>query len=126
MNLLLDSHAALWWISDDPALGPEAVSMIDQADEVYVSVVTTWELGMKRALGKLQFPAGLSGVLVRAGMTLLPIDVDHAERAPALPMHHRDPFDRMLVAQAQIEALHIVTADDAICHYDVKVIDARR
>ncbi len=126
MNLLLDSHAALWWITDDSALGPEAVSVIDQADQVYVSVVTPWELGIKRALGKLQFPAGLSGVLTRAGMTLLPIDADHAERAPALPMHHRDPFDRTLVAQAQIEALSIVTADDAIRQYDVEVIDARR
>jgi PIN domain nuclease of toxin-antitoxin system len=126
MNLLLDSHAALWWIRDDPALGPEAISVIDQADQVYVSVVTPWELGIKRAHGKLQFPADLPDVLVRAGMTMLPIAVDHAERAPALPMHHRDPFDRMLVAQAQIEALWIITADDVIRRYDVEVIDARR
>jgi PIN domain nuclease of toxin-antitoxin system len=126
MNLLLDSHAAVWWITDDPALGPEAVSVIDQADQVYVSVVTPWELGIKRSLGKLQFPAGLPGVLVRAGMTMLLIGVEHAERAPALPMHHRDPFDRMLVAQAQIEALRIVTADAAIGRYDIDVIDARR
>jgi PIN domain nuclease of toxin-antitoxin system len=126
VNLLLDSHAALWWISDDPALGPEAVSVIDEAAQVFVSVVTPWELGIKRALGKLQFPVGLSGALVRAGMTMLPIDGEHAERAPGLPMHHRDPFDRMLVAQAQIETLRIVTADDVIRRYDVEVIDARR
>lgn len=91
----------------------------------YFSVVTPWELGIKRALGKLTMPGGLAASLQSAGFISLPVSADHAERAPALPDHHRDPFDRMLVAQAQLEALTVVTADHASDPYAVERFDAR-
>lgn len=126
MNLLLDSHVALWWLGDDSSLGHVATRAIELADVVYVSVVTPWELGIKRAAGKLELDVDLSAELVRVGFKMLPISTEHAERAPSLPMHHRDPFDRMLVAQAEVESLVIVTADDALGQYGHDLIDARR
>lgn len=126
MRLLLDSHVALWWLLDDPALGPQCRTMIERADEAYFSSVTPWELGIKRALGKLTMPDGLVGTLSDGGFLPLGISPDHAEHAPALPAHHGDPFDRMLVAQAQLEALALVTGDRSLSAYDVQLVDARR
>lgn len=126
MRLLLDSHVALWWLDGNRALGAACAAQIEGADEVFFSAVTPWELGIKRALGKLEFPDGLVSELVAAGIGPLPISVDHAERAPELPAHHRDPFDRMLVAQSQLESLVLVTADDSLAPYDVTILDARR
>ncbi len=126
MRVLLDSHVALWWLADDAALGPRCRDVVAGADEAYVSAVTPWELGIKQAIGKLTMPAGLVDALRAGGFLPLGIAVEHAERAPSLPPHHRDPFDRMLVAQAQLEGLTIVTADDALGAYEVTVVDARR
>jgi PIN domain nuclease of toxin-antitoxin system len=126
MSLLLDSHVALWWLGNDRSLGAAAAEAIEMADDVRVSVITPWELGIRQAAGKLECPADLIPALLRAGFKMLPISTEHAERAPSLPMHHRDPFDRMLIAQAEIESLVIVTADDALGQYGQDVIDARR
>ena len=126
MRLLVDSHVALWWLEDSPELGAECRKLIQDADEVYFSVVTPWELGIKRALGKITIPDGLAGALEAGGFLPLAISAAHAEVAPALPTHHRDPFDRMLVAQAQLEALVLVTSDDALRAYEVDCIEARR
>lgn len=116
----------LWWLTAHASLGVRTAATIGDADEVIVSVVTPWELGIKRALGKLDFPDGLADELERNGFRLLPIGASHAELAPDLPVHHRDPFDRMLVAQAQLESLVLVTADRSIDPYDVEILDARR
>ena len=125
----MDSHVALWRLEDNAALGLECRQLIGGADEVYFSAVTPSVLGIKRQLGKLTMPDGMGDALKTSGFLQLPISVDHAERAPTLPSLHRDPFDRMLVAQAQaqaqIEALALVTADRALLPYDVEVIDAR-
>lgn len=86
--------------------------------------MTLWELWIKRAIGKIGFPDGLVSELVSAGFLDLPITAAHAERAPNVPPHRRDPFDRMLVAQAQLEALVLVIADRTIRRYDVEIIDA--
>jgi len=126
VRLLLDSHVALWWLADDGSLGSTCGDQLKSADEVYVSAVTPWELGIKRALGKLAYPDGLVGELLAAGFVELAISVAHAGRAPGLPLHHRDPFDRMLVAQAQLESLVLVTADQSLNPYDVEILDARR
>lgn len=126
MRLLIDSHVALWWLGDNESLGMVARAQLTEADEVYFSVVTPWELGIKRALGKLEYPDGLVEALIAAGFVALPIGPAHAELAPRLPAHHRDPFDRMLVAQAQRESLVLVTADRSIEPYDVELLDARR
>ncbi len=125
MRLLLDSHVVLWWLNDDPQLGTQARAAIVDADEVFVSAVTPWELGIKRALGKLSFPEGLSALVLRQGFESLPIRAEHAERAPELPPHHRDPFDRMLLAQAGLEQLRIVTADGQFDDYGVDLVAAR-
>lgn len=124
MRLLLDSHVALWWLAGDSRLGSACSRTVAEADEVYFSVVTPWELGIKRALGKLDFPDGLVDELTVSGFTELPISAAHANRAPYLPAHHRDPFDRMLVAQAQLEVLSLVSADRALRPYEVEIIDA--
>jgi PIN domain nuclease of toxin-antitoxin system len=125
MRLLIDSHVALWWLSDDTQLGPNSRDHLRTADEVRFSAVTPWELGIKRSLGKLSYPDGLAESLTAAGFSELRISAAHAEVATALPMHHRDPFDRMLVAQAQLESLALVTADGALGPYDIARLDAR-
>ncbi len=126
MRVLVDSHVALWWLEDSDSLGSQCRQLIENADEVYFSAVTPWELGIKRALGKLTMPDGLVAALQSGGFVPLAISTDHAEHAPALPAHHQDPFDRMLIAQAQLEALGLVTADQSLGSYDIEVIDARR
>ncbi|MGE3328498.1 MAG: type II toxin-antitoxin system VapC family toxin [Acidimicrobiia bacterium] len=124
MRLLVDSHVALWWLAADARLGSACSEHLRSADEVFFSAVTPWELGVKRALGNIDFPDGLVSQLVSAGFSELPISAAHAERAPDLPAHHRDPFDRMLVAQAQLESLVLVTADRSLRPYDIELIDA--
>jgi len=126
VRLLLDSHVGLWWLDDHPSIGPRCREHLVAAEEVFFSAVTPWELGIKRSLGKILIPDGLVDALTAAGFMPLSITVAHAEHAPALPAHHRDPFDRMLVAQAQLEALTLVTADDALGPYDIELLDARR
>ncbi len=125
MRLLLDSHVALWWLGDDVQLALQARATISAADEVFVSVVTPWELGIKRASGKITLPDDLVPQLIAAGFETLPVRPEHAVAAPALPAHHGDPFDRMLIAQARSEQLTIVTADRQFRSYDVELIEAR-
>jgi PIN domain nuclease of toxin-antitoxin system len=124
MRLLLDTHILLWWLDDAPALPAAARAAIsDVASEIFVSVATAWEIAIKRAIGKLDFPvARLSEILVEAGCLPLPVHLDHAVAAAGLPPHHGDPFDRMLIAQAQREGLTIVTVDPMIRRYAVAVL----
>ena len=122
--MLVDSHVALWWLDAHRSLGPGCRSSIELADTVFFSAVTPWELGIKKALGKLSYPAGLTDKLEAEGFEALSISARHAEHAAALPPHHRDPFDRMLVAQAQLESLALVTADHALRPYNVDLIAA--
>ena len=125
MRLLVDSHVALWWLEGNDKLGPETRRLLESADEVFFSAATPWELGIKRALGKLDFPDGLTDALVAGGFTELHICAAHGEMAANLPPHHHDPFDRMLIAQASAEALVLVTADRAMQPYDLDLLDAR-
>ncbi len=126
MRLLLDTHVLLWWLTESralPEIAREAIS--DPNSVVFVSVVSVWEIAIKRALGKLDFSvAEISNFLEEDGFTPLAIELDHAVRAGALPMHHSDPFDRMLVAQAQHEGLTIITSDKLICRYQVAILGA--
>ncbi|NND04234.1 MAG: type II toxin-antitoxin system VapC family toxin [Acidimicrobiia bacterium] len=121
----MDSHIVVWWLEDNQSLGSQCRELIADADEAYFSAVTPWELGIKRSLGKLTMPEGLSDVLESEGFKSLSITAAHAELAPSLPPHHRDPFDRMLVAQAQLETLVLVTADNTLAGYDIEQFDAR-
>lgn len=125
MRLLLDTHALLWWLSDDARLArPARAAIADAANDVYVSAATAWELAIKAPLGKVSMPDDLGEQLSANALVPLPVQVRHALAVRYLPDHHRDPFDRLLVAQAQIEGLTLVTADQSILRYDVAVVAA--
>ena len=125
MILLLDAHALLWWLADDPQLDAAATrSIADPLTGVLVSAATVWEIEVKRAAGRLRAPTPLLDAIRESGMDTLPVTALDAVTAAALPMHHGDPFDRMLVAQAQrLDAL-IVSRDRALQEYDVDVLPA--
>lgn len=123
MSLLLDTHVVLWWIYGTPSLPePVAARIADPGELVVVSAASIWEAAIKAALGKLRVPEALGDVVIDEGFEPLPITFDHAERAGDLPAHHRDPFDRMLVAQALVEGLTIVTHDPAFEPYGVDLL----
>jgi PIN domain nuclease of toxin-antitoxin system len=125
-SLLLDGHVALWWLTDDENLGPQARAAIaDPSSEVFVSAATVWELEIKAAEGKLRVPSDLSEALYEGGFAELEVTARHARRAAWLDWSHRDPFDRMLVAQAQIEGISLVTADQEVVSFDSSALDAR-
>ncbi len=125
MNLLLDTHVVLWALAEPERLSAEARSAIeDGRDAVFVSAASAWEIGIKRALGKLMAPDQLVEALAAAGFQPLPITVEHATTAGALPPHHHDPFDRMLVAQAMMEGLTVVTRDRSFEPYGVTILKA--
>ena len=124
MRLLIDSHAAIWATSNPSRLKPAvADALADPANEIFFSLATTWELSVKYALGRLAFkPRHLHEACLTTGFVLLPITLDHAIGVGALERHHRDPFDRMLIAQASVERLTIVTHDDAFRPYGVPIL----
>lgn len=123
MKLLLDTHAALWWLADDARVGKDAErELSDDTNRVLLSAAVVWEVAIKRSLGKLQAPPDLAATLVGAGAQPLPITLDHAAAVESLPWHHRDPFDRMLVAQALIEGSAIVSQDYELREYGVTLI----
>lgn len=117
MRALLDTHTLLWW--DGGVLPARTVRVIRGADEVYVSAASAWEAAIKAALGRLDAAAPMAAVARAYGFRELPISFAHAERVRSLPPLHRDPFDRMLVAQALVEGLTIVSRDRALVGYGV-------
>ena len=126
MNLLLDTCVLLWWL-DDPntLLSEQALTAIKEPDnKIIVSVVSAWEIAIKKTLGKLESPDNLKEVIADAEFELMPIDYEHAWQVKDLPSHHRDPFDRLLVSQAQIERLTLVTRDAQLKTYDVPILEA--
>jgi PIN domain nuclease of toxin-antitoxin system len=121
-RLLVDTYALLWWLTDDAALSPAARDAIaDPANEPFVSSASMWEIAIKRSLGKLTAPDDLPDRIAAEGFTWLPISADHAWQVRELPLHHRDPFDRLLVAQAVTERLAIITSDPRFGQYGVQV-----
>ena len=122
MRLLLDTHAFLWWREDSPRLGGDARQAIATADLVFVSAASAWEAAIKIALGKLRIPGSFEAGVTDSQFSKLPIDFVHAAAVAVLPPHHTDPFDRMLVAQAFVEGLTVVTHDRAFAPYTVPVI----
>jgi PIN domain nuclease of toxin-antitoxin system len=124
MRLLLDTHVVIWWLADDPTLSEEVKLLLDDEPDAFLSAATVWEIAIKQELGKLAEPPDLAERARDAGFQELSITAGHAIEAARLPMIHRDPFDRMLVAQARLEDLTIVTRDPAIQKYDVTVLPA--
>ncbi len=124
-RFLLDTHALLWWMAEPQRLDGRAYEAIaDSFNEVFVSSISGWEIAVKHALGKLQAPDNLEASIKKQGFTSLSLTFRHAEQAGTLPPHHGDPFDRMLVAQAQIEELIVVTSNRQISRYNVRTMAA--
>jgi PIN domain nuclease of toxin-antitoxin system len=123
LNLLLDTHTALWFLSSEERLGPGAKRhLADDTNRVLLSAVVVWEIAIKRSSGKLVVPDEYLPLLLDGGVQPLAISIDHAAAVEQLPWHHRDPFDRMLVAQAGVENAAIVSADERLRSYGVDVI----
>lgn len=124
MTLLLDTHLVLWWMAGEASrISRKALAALGSDEiEPVVSAVTVWEAAIKRDLGKLEAPADLLPQLERAGVELLPVTARHANHVGSLPLHHRDPFDRLLVAQATLEGLALVSDDEWVRHYDIEVV----
>lgn len=119
-GLLLDTHALLWWLAEDPRLSPDVqADVADPATRVVVSVASLWEIAIKRGLGRLDVPDSLPRDVTAEGFETLTIDPGHAWAAGALPPHHRDPFDRLLVAQSRAEGLAIASRDAVLDAYGV-------
>ena len=124
MTVLLDTHLVLWWMAGEASrISKKALAALgSDGIEPIVSAVTIWEAAIKRGLGKLEAPDDLLPQLERAGVELLPITARHADLVASLPPHHRDPFDRLLVAQAKIEGIPLVSDDQVLRRYDVEVV----
>jgi PIN domain nuclease of toxin-antitoxin system len=126
VSYLLDTHTFIWGQANDLRLGPATIEiMVDPSAPVYLSVASAWEMSIKAARGRLEVPDDLGAILDEAGFDVLTIDLRHTDEVRRLPLHHKDPFDRMLVAQARVEGLALVTSDPAMAAYDVDLIDAR-
>lgn len=125
-RLLLDTQVWLWWQADDRRLTKAARSAIAHAADVYVSVVSAWEMAIKSALGKLEAPEDVAQAVEDGGFRELPVHFRHVAAVRELPAHHRDPFDRLLLAQALVDGLTLVTADSALPPYGVAHLWAGR
>jgi PIN domain nuclease of toxin-antitoxin system len=122
MRLLLDTHVILWWLDDSPELAGEVKDLLDTEPSVFISAVSPWEIAIKQELGKLPGPADLAERVRDTQFSALPITAGHGVRAGRLPLHHRDPFDRVLIAQAQTEGLTLATRDAQFAKYEVPVL----
>jgi len=125
MNLLLDTHVVLWWLDDYPSLSKKArMSISDGKNSVFVSAAVVWEIEIKKALGKLEIPSNFRQTLAQQAFEMLPVTVEHAYAVGDLPTYHRDPFDRMLIAQARVEGFTVVTRDTIFGRYKIPIIQA--
>ena len=124
-RLLLDTEVLIWWDANDPRLGGNARAAIQGADEVFVSAASAWEISIKVALGKLSTTRSPSQAVVEGGFRALPVAFEHAEAVGDLQPHHRDPFDRLILAAARVEGLPIITGDRRFAPYGLPLIDAR-
>lgn len=136
-KILLDTHVFLWWIDNEKhnLLGPKAKKeIIYPHNDIYVSAATAWEIAIKVSLGALSAPSDIDQIVEDKGFTKLPITLFHGQQAGSLPFmkhrdsqrDHKDPFDRMLIAQAQAEGMHLMTRDEVFREYSVRLLDADR
>jgi PIN domain nuclease of toxin-antitoxin system len=127
MKLLLDTHTFLWWVTDDPRLsGAARTIMAEGNNDLFLSAASGWEIAIKARLGRLQLPSNLKEYIAKQmqsnAIAVLPIQLNHALHVCKLPDHHKDPFDRMLIAQSQLENLPLLTKDPVIAKYDVVIV----
>ncbi len=119
---LIDTHVLLWALNGDQRLSASHAKLLDDPSVKFVSAATLWEIAIKARTGKLMVPDGIVGILRKASVGVLDVTAEHALHTLNLPLHHRDPFDRLLVAQAQIEELILMSDDQAIALYDVRTV----
>ena len=125
MNILLDTHVLIWALENNPTLTDSAVNaIVDGSNMVFISSASVWEISIKQKLGKLEAPDNLVEEIRLHRFTPLYINYDHAQLSGNLPLIHKDPFDRMLIAQTIIEKLVLLTRDESIAKYDVKILKA--
>jgi PIN domain nuclease of toxin-antitoxin system len=129
VNYLLDTHVWLWWLLRPERIRREVVRLIaDAANTIYVSTVSSWEIAIKISIGKLRLPEAMEKAIPDSlavdSMATLVLEHRHCFELATLPLHHRDPFDRMLIAQARVQGWPVITADPEFDHYDVEVIKA--
>jgi PIN domain nuclease of toxin-antitoxin system len=124
VRLLLDTHIVLWQLSGEKSLSDAVREAVSDADDLLFSAVSFAEIGVKAAAGKLIVPAGLAKVVETSGLRVLNLSAAHGLAVAELPMHHRDPFDRLLIAQALTEGLGLVTADRRFAEYSIRVVYA--
>ena len=126
MDILLDSHAVIWFFDNDPRLSKPAIEAISNLDNtIYVSIASVWEVGIKYSTGKLTLNKGIDGFIEAISdndFNLLEVSSEHIKEVAKLPFIHRDPFDRMLIAQAKIEGMTILTVDENIVKYDINTV----
>ena len=119
-DVLLDTHTFLWW--DAGKLPSAVVRRIQSAGDVFVSAASAWEIAIKASLGKIEARAAMADAIADYGFLPLSISLEHGDAVRGLPHHHRDPFDRMLIAQARVEGLAIVSRDELLSAYDVEIV----
>lgn len=127
MKALLDTHTFLWWVTNDPLLSTKVEEILrDRGNQIFVSAATGWEIAIKSQIGKLNFPTPPEPFMLQQlalnSFITLPIRLEHGLRVYHLPLYHRDPFDRILIAQSQLEGMPILTTDSKIAQYGVDVI----
>ena len=124
MRILLNTHILLWWLRDDKKLTNETKLYISESDnDVYVSAVSTWEIAIKKSIGRLTIDlVEFENAMGKSGLSLLPITMPHTLAVTSLPMHHSDPFDRLLVAQSIVEPLRLLTHDETVGLYGDHII----
>ena len=123
--LLMDTHVFLWFVNGDTKLSKEMLQAIETEEKVWVSVISFWELAIKSSLGKLTLPCPVSQLMedcAKMNLSILPIKAQHLQQLEHLPWIHRDPFDRLLICQAQAEGLKLATVDENIRQYEVGLI----
>ena len=123
MKLLLDTHVFLWWLENPRRISRGAHAQIEDTNNaLYVSVISVWEIAIKEALGKLTVPPQFQHIVASGKYPIIPIQLNHVDHLRGLPLHHRDPFDRMLLAQSTAEGLTLITNDAALKRYNVPIL----
>lgn len=123
-RVLVDTNVVVWMLlSEQEHLTQSAINALeDQQSSIHVSAISVWEIAIKRSLGKFEIEGGWAEAIPRIGLQSLPVTALHAQAVESLPWHHRDPFDRLLVAQALTEEMPVISADDMLGRYDVQII----
>lgn len=123
MNLILDTHIILWWLDNNAKLPEKYLKAISDSNNIcFISSAVIWEISIKSALGKLEIPGNFTDILQAEGFSELPVSWNHAAMVRKLPFHHKDPFDRLIIAQTIIEDLTLLTVDKIISEYGVKIL----